>query len=101
MDPDKATAAFPVLEERIRQTLVAHDPSGLFELGAPRDEHDGDVHTIISRLQRASDETEVPGILEDALGHWIGDRRRVQRKVCEAMAPEVWDAWSAFKVEAG
>ena len=46
MDADKAAKAYPTLEKRIARLLVEHDPSGLFAMGAPHDEHDEDVRAI-------------------------------------------------------
>ncbi len=101
MDARKAAAAYPALEARIRALLVEHDPSGLFEAGAPRDEHDREVHAIVSRLRRAADEDDVAAILADVLGGWIDGAAKNRAELCSRMAPHVWEAWRAFTSAAG
>lgn len=97
MDPAKAARAFPRLIAAMRTILHRHDPSGLFGMGAPEDEHDGSICRIISGLQLVRECNEVASILEAELGDWIADNGNDPEKVCQAMAPEVWEAWSTFQ----
>lgn len=101
MDAERAAAAYPALEKRVIGILVAHDPSGLFALGAPRDEHDRDVHTIISALQGATSVTDVRAILERELAHWITGASKDVDELCREMAEPIWDAWCEFRSKAG
>ena len=97
MDPKKAASAYSVLERRIVEILVAHDPSGLFALGAPHDEHDRDVHIIISKLRRAAGTSDVEIILEEVLGGWMNSAGKPTSQLCAAMAPDIWEAWQYFR----
>ena len=101
MDSKKASIAYPVLERKVVDILVAHDPSGLYALGAPRDEHDRDVHAIISRLQHASGPADVEGILADVLRPWLEDAGKSTTEFCAVMAPGIWEAWQNFRKAAG
>lgn len=100
MDPKKARAAYPQLFNAIRAVIYRHDPSGLFALGAPKDEHDDDVHRIISRLQHVDSPDAVPEILDDVMGYWF-EENPDPKDFARAMAPPIWDAWCVFIEEAG
>ena len=101
MNPDEASSAFAVLEAEIRDVFRRHDPSGLFGMGAPADEHDSDVHRVISALQRVADPCGVSEVLQSVWREWIAARGQDPIRVCDAMAPEVWSAWRAFRRRAG
>lgn len=101
MDTQRATKAFPTLQKRIVDVLVEQDPSGLFGTGAPNDEHDADVHAIISQLQRAKSESDVRSVLNDRLRGWIIESGKNVDEVCAQMAPAIWEAWREFKDQAG
>jgi hypothetical protein len=101
MDPKKAATAYPALKRRIVEILIANDPSGLFGLGAPYDEHDRDVHIIISKLQGATGTSDVEIILEEVLGGWMDSAGEPVTGLCAAMAPDIWEAWQDFKNAAG
>lgn len=101
MDSRKTVAAYSTLEKRVGSVLIEHDPSGLYALGAPHDEHDGDVHAIISALQHATSVADVRPILESTLGSWIRDAGKDVDVLCATMAPPIWEAWRDFKSEVG
>jgi hypothetical protein len=101
MDPKKATAAYPALEKRVRNVLVEQDPSGLYAIGAPDDEHDEEVRRIISLLQRATSVADVREVLKDRLAPWILDAGKSVEDLCTKMAPPIWEAWCEFKLKAG
>ena len=94
MDKNKAAAAFPELIATLRDVLRQHDPSGLFALGCPEDEHDDDIHRILSLLQGAQGRGDVVNVLDSVLSGWVPEEER--KATFEAMAPAVWAAWSAF-----
>ena len=95
MKPEKAKRAYPELEESIRRAFQAHDPDGLFAMGAPADEHDTDIHAIISSLQHAAGAEDVAATLR----HRFEGGDSVDRLT--AMAAEIWQAWRDFKRAAG
>src|SRR6266446_6811387 len=101
MDSKKASIAYPVLERKVVDIVVAHDPSGLYSLGDPRAEPDRDVHAIISRLKHASGLVDVEGILADVLRPWLEAAGKSTTESCAAMAPGIWEAWQNFRRAAG
>ena len=101
MDPKKASAAFPALFNTIREVVYRYDPSGLFSIGAPKDEHDDSVHKIISLLRSTHTLEEVPDVLDQAMGGWLEDNPYASGEMWESMAPEIWEAWKTFLEKAG
>ena len=101
MDPKKASTAFPTLFSKIRKVVYRYDPSGLFAIGAPKDEHDDSVNKIISLLRYKHSPEEVPDVLENAMGGWLADNPEASEEKWVAMAPEIWEAWKAFLENAG
>ena len=101
MDAKKAAAAYPTLEKLIARVLIEHDPSGLYAMGAPHDEHGGDVRAIIASLQRATSLADVHSILVDRLCGWIVNAGKDVDDLCSSMAPAIWEAWREFKRAAG
>jgi hypothetical protein len=101
VDPEKARRAYPDLENSIRQIFLAQDPDRLFELGAPPDEHDGDIHRVISKLQYASEVSDLVHILEHCRIEAPEMGRQGSSDDWRGMAPAIWEAWLAFKQAAG
>ena len=101
MDPKKASKAFPTLFSNIREVVYRYDPSGLFAIGAPKDEHDDSVFKIISLLRDKHSQEEVPDVLDKAMGGWLADNPEASEEMWEEMAPEIWEAWKVFLEEAG
>ena len=97
MDTQKARRSYPKLLRDIREVFRKHDPSGLFSMHVPDDEHDSDINRIISDLQHASGQEEVPRLLQKHLDEWIKDAGNDPFEICDRMASPIWDAWSEFK----
>ena len=96
MDPKKANAAFPELFAKIQDVLYRYDPSGLFSIGAPKDEHDDSVYKIISLLRYIRSLEEAPGILHKTMGGWLAENPQASEEMWALMAPEIWEAWQTF-----
>lgn len=97
MDTNKASKFYPKLLRDIQEVFRKHDPSGLFSLGVPNDEHDDDINRIVSELQHVSDPEEVPVLLKKHLGEWINSAGKDPSEVCQRMASPIWDAWCEFR----
>ena len=96
MDPKKTGTAFPELFAKIQDVVYRYDPSGLFSIGAPKDEHDDSVYKIISLLRYIRSLEEVPGILDKAMGGWLPENPHASEEMWVSMAPEIWEAWRKF-----
>lgn len=101
LDPTRAVSAFKELEGAVRDVLLEHDPSGLFAMGAPRGEHDSDIHRVISKLQFVDKCEGVSDVLQSVLGGWISESGHEPARICAAMAPDLWRAWLVYQEKAG
>ncbi len=101
MDPKEARAAFLALLSQIREVVYRYDPSGLFSIGAPKDEHDDSIYKIISLLRHTHGPEEVPDVLEKAMGGWLADNPEASEEMWVSMASEIWEAWKTFLAKAG
>ena len=101
IEATRAAGAFPELLRTIRKVFYQHDPSGLFAVGAPEDEHDALIHMVISRLQYLRGSEEVAVVLEAELGGWIASNGKDPKDACSSMAPAIWSAWCVFREKVG
>jgi hypothetical protein len=60
------------LFDAVSAALVAADPIGLIADGAPVDEYEPEVGTILPRLKDAHDASDVEGILHEEFTRWFG-----------------------------
>ncbi len=92
--------AFPALFQGIRNAVIASDPTGLFSLGVPLDEHDDLIHRIISGLGAARQADDVEAILDNALRSWIDAAGGRKDGVVGELSPVIWHLWQNFRQEA-
>lgn len=67
---------------------------GLLACGAPADEYDPEIGTVLPRLRTASSVGDVQRILTEEFEAWFGV---TVREIPAALAREVWEAWSDFQ----
>ena len=60
------------LYEALAQILYLYDPIGLARLGAPSDEYEPEVGTIVPRLMSANCAEDVTLIIYEEFGRWFG-----------------------------
>jgi hypothetical protein len=71
--------------------LCRHDPVGLVNLGAPKDEYEPEVSTIIPRLKNASGPDDVRKIVHEEFLHWFGaEETSGPESAYDAIAQEIW-----------
>ncbi len=63
--------AYRELYEQLVQILNRHDPIGLANLGAPHDEYEPEVGTIIPRLASAASAKDVTRIVYEEFSRWF------------------------------
>jgi SAM-dependent methyltransferase len=84
----------PRLFAELTELLAEHDPVGLTAIGAPRNEYEAEVGTIIPRLQTASDIHDVHRILVEEFDSWFGsDTPKMSSVEFERVATDVWAVW--------
>ena len=65
MNKREGKAKFRALRAAVSEVLREADPVGLIEIGAPRDEYDPEVGTILPRLRDATSASDVHRILHE------------------------------------
>ena len=86
--------AQPQLFAELAAVLAEHDPVGLVSIGAPRDEYDPEVGTILPRLQAATDSADVQRILVEEFDSWFGvDTPKLSAAKFADVAEDVWAVW--------
>lgn len=75
----------------MREIFNRHDPMGLIVDGAPADEYDNEIGTVVPRLRSAAGPDAVQRILVEEFTTWFGDAGPAERYA--ALAGDVWEAW--------
>jgi hypothetical protein len=96
-DKREAKEAYGALYAEVRAILNRHDPVYLICIGAPDDEYDPEVNTILPRLKETSDVAGVQKVLHEEFVHWFGGVAMFTYDQFEPVAAEVWAAWSRFR----
>lgn len=79
------------LYEELVQVLYRHDPIGLASSGAPHDEYEPEVGTIISRLRSAANAEDVTRIVYEEFSHWFGAESTTgPYKAYAPIGEEIW-----------
>jgi hypothetical protein len=76
-----------------RKIINRHDPVGLIRIGAPDDEYEAEVGTILPRLQGARSSQDVQQIVHEEFRRWFGSSARWSTVDYEVMAREIWELW--------
>jgi hypothetical protein len=85
------------LVAEVRSLLNWHDPVYLIAIGAPEDEYDPEVRTILPRLGEASDAEGVQRVLHEEFTRWFGGVSMFTYEEFAPVAVEVWAAWLRFQ----
>jgi hypothetical protein len=72
MNQKGARRKYKALIAAVKATIDAADPIGLLELGAPIDEYEPEVGSIVPRVLKAADIAEVHRIVHEEFIRWFG-----------------------------
>ena len=84
---------FRQLRQSLGQIFREWDPIGLIAGGAPADEYDPEIGTLLVLLGKVT-EHELPAAWESDLNRWFGCRPWTG---LDAVAARVWQAWQQFQ----
>jgi hypothetical protein len=90
MDKRKGKVQFAALREAVSQALRDADPIGLIQGGAPVDEYDPEVGTVLPRLRAATSSGDVRAILHEEFVHWFGDKVAGGMERYDQAAESIW-----------
>jgi len=87
---------FGTLYSGVRAIVNRHDPVGLIRIGAPDDEYDAEIGTILPRLQGAMSSEDVQQIVYEEFRRWFDSSARWSAAEYEVMAREIWELWQQY-----
>jgi hypothetical protein len=90
MDKRAGKAQFAALREAVSRALRDADPIGLIQGGAPLDEYDPEVGTVLPRLRGATSCGDVRTILHEEFVHWFGDEVAGRIEHYDQAAESIW-----------
>jgi hypothetical protein len=90
MDKREGKRQFAVLHDAVSEALRNADPIGLIQGGAPLDEYDPEVGTILPRLRTATSSRDVRTILHEEFVHWFGQEVAGDIEHYEKAAENIW-----------
>lgn len=82
------------LHRGLTALLYRHDPIGLAAAGAPKDEYESEVSTIIPRLKDATSAEDVRRIVHQEFLHWFdGEGTAGPESAYSGIAQEIWETF--------
>lgn len=89
--------AFKGLRAAVRAALIAADPLGLLHSGAPEDEYDPEVGTILPRLNEAGSAEHVKLIIHEEFVRWFGAHSAGPAGRYAEAADAIWSAVEVYR----
>jgi hypothetical protein len=86
-------AAYGSLYADVSRLLHEADPIGLIAMGAPDDEYDPEVSTILPRLREASTAVDVQRIVHEEFVQWFGADIAGPLTGYADVAERIWGTW--------
>jgi hypothetical protein len=77
--------------------LVAADPIGLIADGAPPDEYDPEVGTVLPRLSEARSAQDVEQVLLEEFIRWFSVDAAGPSEKYRAVSVVIWQAWQEYR----
>jgi len=74
----------------VSKALTEADPLRLLAMGAPDDEYDPEVGTILPRLRRSSSAVEVRTVLHEEFVKWFDERLAGTPEAYQGAAKKIW-----------
>ncbi|MBI3248928.1 MAG: hypothetical protein HYZ50_20700 [Deltaproteobacteria bacterium] len=94
---DLLQARHGALYTEVSQLLREADPIRLITIGAPDDEYDPEVSTILPRLRGAQSAAEVRKIIHEEFVHWFDADIAGPVTHYAEVAEKVWGVWLTLK----
>ena len=88
-------AAYGSLYSDVSRLLREADPIGMITMGAPDDEYDPEVSTILPRLREADAAADVQRIVHEEFVQWFGTDIAGPLTGYADVAERIWGTWLA------
>jgi hypothetical protein len=80
----------------VARIMQASDPMQLIAIGAPDDEYEPEIGTVLPRLKEATSSLDVRRIVHEEFSRWFGDDMAGTESEYEAVSVEIWAAWQRY-----
>jgi hypothetical protein len=90
MNGEEDKAYFNALRTVVAEALREADPVRLLEIGAPADEYDPEIGTILPRLRTASSAEEVRTMLHEEFVRWFDADPAGSAEAYDGAAQRIW-----------
>ncbi len=74
------------------------DPIGLIAMGAPSDEYDPEVSTILPRLRDATSADDLQRIIHEEFVYWFSTEVAGPLEVYTVLSAKIWFSWQATQL---
>ena len=91
-------AAYGPLYTEVSRLLREADPIRLIVIGAPDDEYDPEMSTILPRLREAKSPDDVQRIVHEEFARWFGAEIAGSAAQYADVSKNIWEAWNKFPV---
>lgn len=85
--------AYGALYSDIARVIRAADPLRLIAIGAPDDEYDPELSTILPRLHEAASRNDVHRIVHEEFAQWFGPDIAGPPEAYSPVSDEIWKVW--------
>lgn len=87
-------AAYGNIYAEVSRLLLEADPTRLIMIGAPDDEYDPEVSTILPRLREAKSSDDVQRIVHEEFVHWFGAETAGPAMRYAGVSNDIWKVWN-------
>ena len=91
-------AAYGTLYTEVSRLVREADPIRLIEIGAPDDEYDPELSTILPRLREAKSADDVQRIVYEEFAHWFGAEIAGPATHYAGVSDNIWEVWNKLRV---
>jgi hypothetical protein len=89
---------FDALRRQVTTVLREEDPIGLIHGGAPPDEYDPEIGTILPRLKEAGSVVDLRRIIHEEFSRWFGVESAAPEERYGRAAERIWPAIQGLRV---
>ena len=90
-------AAYGTLYTEVSRLLREADPIRLIVIGAPDDEYDPEISTILPRLREAKSPGDVQQMVHEEFVHWFGAKTAGPAAHYAGISGDIWEVWNKFR----
>jgi broad specificity phosphatase PhoE len=91
-------AAYGALYTEVSRLMREADPIRLIAIGAPEDEYDVELRTILPRLREAKSSDDVQRIVHEEFVHWFSAEIAGPAEQYAEVSKNIWEVWNKFPV---